>query len=94
MNPQKKLAPAKAGTLYVRGGLPPPLSVSGFAFDANSTPQGEGFTLPPPKAAPPTEYRPSVKTGSETPGEQARNGHVEGLEAPIRPGEGRGALII
>lgn len=40
-------------------GAAAPLSVSGFAFDANSTPQGEGFTLPPPQAAPPTEYRPT-----------------------------------
>lgn len=39
--------PAKAGK-HQFAGAAAPLSVSGFACAANSTPQWEGFALPPP----------------------------------------------
>jgi len=54
--------PAKAGTQHVRGGYRPPVRLR-LRLRRELDPPGEGFTLPPPEAAPPTEYRLSRKKG-------------------------------
>lgn len=64
-------------------GAAAPLSGSGFACAANSTPQGEGFTLPPPKAAPPHRIPASRKEGGFGLPETACRTRIEAPRAPI-----------
>ncbi len=79
--------PAKAGKQHVRGGCRPPVRLR-LRLRRELDPPGEGFTLPPPEAAPPHRIPAVQKEGVAELLETGFQARIEAVGRPISAAAG------